>query len=246
MSSTPPPPRTSPPLHDPLSGGRVGHRRRPVAVAAINGMDILIAATVTVAIVLTGTANRPKPPPMQPSSHAAVAAPTKPDELARTAAGVAVALTSADPVDIAQGISITPAPGWTLGNRGPNWVALNNADFSAQMRVTVKQADGSDVVVVLQADINQFTSTSSTILNNVKNLSAPGTKTLQSANFQQEAFIDYTADVLTQQGTIPVIGTFSELLNTSNQLSVFIDFRQNDNATTQAASDGGMMIHSML
>ena len=159
---------------------------------------------------------------------------------------MAVALTAADPIAIAQGISITPAPGWTLGNRGPSWVALNNADFSAQMRVTVKQADGSDVVAVLQADINQLTSTSSTILNNVKNLSAPGTKTLQSANFQQEAFIDYTADVLTEQGTIPVIGTFSELLNTSNQLSVFIDFRQNDNATTQAASDGGMMIHSML
>ncbi len=79
----------------------------------------------------------------------------------------------------------------------------------------------------------------------MKNLSAPNTKTLQGANFQQEASIDYTADVSTQQGTIPVIGTFSELLNTSNQLSAFIDFRQNGNATAQAASDGGMMIHSM-
>jgi len=125
-------------------------------------------------------------------------------------------------------------------------VALNNADFSAQMRVTVKPADGTDVVAVLQADINQLTSMSSAILSNVKNLSAPGTKTLQSANFQQKASIDYTADVLTQQGTIPVIGTFSELLNTSNQLSAFIDFRQNGNATSQAASDGGMMIDSML
>jgi hypothetical protein len=229
MSSTPPPPHTPPLLHYPGSGARVGHRLRRVAIATINGMVVLITATVTATIVPTDTANRPNPP----------------DEVARTAAGVAVALTSADPIDIAQGISITPAPGWTLGNRGPNWVALNNADTSAQMRVTVKPASGTDVVAVLQADINQLTSTASAILNNVKNLNAPDTNTLQSANFQQKASIDYTADVLTQQGTIPVIGKFSELLNTSNQLSAFIDFRQNGNATAQAASDGGMMIHSM-
>lgn len=161
MSSTPPPPptHTRPPLHYPGSGARVGHRLRPVAVAANNGMVILIAAAVTAAIVLTATANRPKPPPMLPSSHTAMTAlansgiprpPNPPDEFARTAAGVVVALTSADPIEIAQGISITPAPGWTLGNRGPNWVALNNADFSAQMRVTVKPADGTDVVAVLR------------------------------------------------------------------------------------------------
>lgn len=164
----------------------------------------------------------------------------------RTPRGLAIALTSADAIEIAQGISITPAPGWTLGNRGPNWVALNNADTSAQMRVTVKPAGGTDVVVVLQSDVNQFTGTASAILGNVQNVSTPGTKALQSANFQQEAFTEYTADVLTQQGTIPVIGTFSELLNTSNGQSAFIDFRQDSTATTQAAGDGGTMIDSML
>jgi hypothetical protein len=184
--------------------------RAPIAVAAIIGVAIFIAATP------------------------------------RTARGVAIALTSADAIEIAQSISITPAPGWTLGNRGPNWVALNNADTSAQMRVTVKPAGGTDVVAVLQSDINQFTSTASAILGNVKNLSAPGTKTLQGSNFQQEAFTDYTADVLTQQGTIPVMGRFSELLNTSNGQSAFIDFRQDSNATTQAAGEGGTMIDSML
>jgi hypothetical protein len=63
-----------------------------------------------------------------------------------------------------RGISITPAPGWTPGTRGPNWVTLNNADTSAQMRVTVKPAGRTDVVVMLQSDLNQFTSTASTIL----------------------------------------------------------------------------------
>ena len=182
---------------------------------------ILIAATVAAAIVVTGSTPG-------------------------TVQGVAVALTSADPIDIAQGISITPAPGWTLGNRGPNWVALNNADFSAQMRVTVKPADRTDVVALLRADIDQLTSTASAILSNVQNLTAPITKTLQSPNFQQKASIDYTADVSAPQGAIPVLGTFGELLNTSNQLSAFIDFRQDNNATTQAADDGGRMIDSML
>lgn len=101
----------------------------------------------------------------------------------RTPRGLAIALTSADAIEIAQGISITPEPGWTLGNRGPNWVALNDADTGAQMRVTVKPAGGIGVVAVLQSDVNQFTGTASAILGNVRNVSAPGIKALQSANF---------------------------------------------------------------
>jgi hypothetical protein len=50
----------------------------------------------------------------------------------------------------------------------------------AQMRVTVKPAGGTDVVAVLQSDINQFTGTASAILGDVKKLSAPGTKTVDS------------------------------------------------------------------
>jgi hypothetical protein len=73
--------------------------------------------------------------------------------------------------------------GWTLGSRGPNWVALNDADTGAQMRVTVKPAGGTGVVAVLQSDVNQFTGTASAILGNVQNVSAPAIKALQSANF---------------------------------------------------------------
>jgi hypothetical protein len=88
--------------------------------------------------------------------------------------------------------------------------------------------------------------TSTAHFSNLKNLTAPETNPLQSANFQQKATIDYSADVSTPQGTIPVIGAFTELLNTSNQLSAFINFRQDSSSTTQAAGDGGMMINSML
>ncbi|WP_420715953.1 hypothetical protein [Mycobacterium sp. 663a-19] len=166
--------------------------------------------------------------------------------VAATPTTARIVLTSADAIAIAQGVWITPAPGWTLGNRGPNWVALNNADTSAQLRVTVKPAPGLDAAAVLQSDIDQFTNSASAILGNVQTLGAPGTKALQGGKFQQEAFTDYTADVLTQQGAIPVIGTFSELLNTSNGQSAFVDFRQGGNATAQAAGDGAAMIDSML
>lgn len=158
-------------------------------------------------------------------------------------AGIARASDGAIP--IAQGVSVTPAPGWTLGNRGPNWVALNNADTSAQMRITVKQAGGTDAAAVLQADIDQYTRGASAILTGVNRLTAPDVKPLQGPNFHQEASVNYTANVVNPQGAIPVIGTFTELLNTSNGRSAFIDFRQGSGATTQAAGDGGTMIDSM-
>lgn len=194
----------------------IPHIRRPLRLIA---SALLIPLFVTSAIAFAGAAGQPQPSPV---------------------------LTAVDPIDIAQGISITPAPGWRLGDRGPDWVALYNADSSAQMQVAVRPAGGTDVVAALQGDIDRATGSPSSKLTNVRNLSAPIIKPLQSAKFQQKASIDYTADVSGQQGGIPVLGTFSELLNTSSQLSAFIDFRQNNNATPQAAGDGGAMIDSML
>jgi hypothetical protein len=178
--------------------------------------SLAVAGAVTAAVVLTACANRPT-----------------------------VALTSADSVDIVPGVSITPAPGWTVADRGPNWVALSNANSSAQLQVAVKPASGTDLVAVLQADINQLTGTPSAGLIDVKDLSAPITRTLDGPNFQRQAFINYTADVSGPQGSIPVIGTFTELQNTSSQQTAFIDFRQNDNATTQVDNEGGSMIRSL-
>lgn len=157
----------------------------------------------------------------------------------------AVALMSDDAIAIAQGVSVTPAPGWTVGHRGPNWVALSNADTSAQLRITVKPADGADAAGLLQADIDQFTGSASAILTDVNRLTAPESKPLPGPTFQQEASVNYTATVVSPQDTIPVIGTFTELLNTSNGRSAFIDYRQNSSATSQAAGEGAMMINSL-
>jgi hypothetical protein len=202
----------------PLSGAFSG------ATRAARALRRVAVAAVSAAVLLAAAAGPDDKPPRAP----------------------AVALLAADPVDIAQGISIAPAPGWTVGDRGPDWVALYNADSSAQLQVTVRTADGTDVVAVLQGDIDQLTSKPSSDLANVRNLTAPIIKMLQGNNFQQKASIDYTADVSSPRRTVPVLGTFSELLNTSTGLSAFIDFRQNDNATAQAAQDGGAMVDSML
>lgn len=201
--------------------------RFPGATRPARGLRPAGVAAVIAAVLLTGAADPTGQPPRAP-------------------APVALRLLAADPVDIAQGISITPAPGWTVGDRGTDWVALSNADSSAQLQVTVKTADGTDVAAVLQGDIGRLTGDPSSDLTNVRNLTDPLITMLQGNNFQQKAAIDYTADLSSPRGTVTVLGTFGELLNTSTRLSAFIDFRQNDNATGQAAQDGGAMIDSML
>ena len=234
-SSTPP--QTPPPARYPRGSTRRGHRRRPILVVA------------TAAIALSGITNPPEPPRTPPRGHPVTAETTAPETFSSTSPrpwSAAIRLTSAGPIAIANGISLTPAPGWTLTNRGPNWVTLYNADSTARIQVEVKRAGGTDILAELQADINKLTSTPSTGLTNVTNLTGPSTKSLHSAKFQQQASIDYTADISTQQGTIPVLGVFDELLNTTNMLSAFIDYRQDGSATTHSASSGGMMVDSML
>src|SRR5271167_3669580 len=148
-------------------------------------------------------------------------------------------------VDIAPGVSVTPAPAWSVGTQGPGWVLLHNGFSTAAMEIRAKPASGTDPVAVLQGNINNLGVTV-TGLTNVKNLTAPTTKPLHGANFQQEASIAYSADGSSQSGTIPVIGSFIELLNTSTHQSAFVIFEQNGDATTQVDNSGGLMIDSML
>jgi hypothetical protein len=162
--------------------------------------------------------------------------------LTGTTSQPAVMLTA---VDIAPGVSVTPAPAWSVGTQGPGWVVLHNGFSTAAMEIRAKPASGTDPVAVLQGDINNLGVTV-TGLTNVKNLTAPTTKPVPGKNFQQEASIDYSADGSSQSGTVPVIGSFIELLNTSTHQSAFIIFEQNGDATTQVDNSGGAMVDSML
>ena len=146
--------------------------------------------------------------------------------------------------EIAPGISVTPAPGWSIGNQGPGWVWLHNVFSSAELEIRVKPAKGTNAVATLQADINNLGG-SVTGLTNVKNLGAPTTKPLGSGNFQQEAQINYSADGSSQMGAIPVSGSFIELLNPSNHQSAFVIFAQNADATNRADNEAQMMLDSL-
>jgi hypothetical protein len=148
-------------------------------------------------------------------------------------------------VDIAPGVSVTPAPAWSVGTQGPGWVVLHNGLSTAAMEIRAKPASGTDPVAVLQGDVNNLGVTV-TGLSNVNNLAPPVTKPVPGAHFQQEASIDYSADGSSQSGTVPVIGSFIELLNTSTHQSAFIIFEQNGDATTQVDNSGGAMVDSML
>src|ERR1700733_1939945 len=107
-------------------------------------------------------------------------------------------------VTIAPGVSVTPAPAWSVGTQGPGWVVLHNGFSTAAMEIRAKPASGTDPVAVLQGDVNNLGVTV-TGLSNVHNLAPPVTKPVPGAKFQQEASIDYSADGSSQSGTVPVI-----------------------------------------
>ncbi|MFY2859525.1 hypothetical protein ACOJVU_06865 [Mycobacterium sp. THU-M104] len=216
-------PHTATPPAYPGTARRGGHRLRPAIVAAS-----LLVTAVTGAAALTDT--------VRPSERTTPAT--------TTARGMAIALTSAEPIVIDQGISITPAPGWDLVDRGTNWVTLADTDAGTRMRVTVKPAAGTDVVAALQADVAN--EVANTVLTNLAPSSGIDTKTVQGRNFQQAARMDYTADNTVGIDTTPILGVFMELLNPSNRMSAFIDDREASVSPAYIGSAAQAMINSML
>jgi hypothetical protein len=177
---------------------------------------VAIAAAATAAIALTTAVNRP-----------------------------AVTLTSADGIELASGISVTPAPGWTVGNQGPGWVTLHNPFSTSEMEVKVKPSKGTDVAAVLQNDIAHLSNVSTTGLTNVRDLGAPNVTPLPGPNFLQQASVSYNADGSSRSGPLPVTGWFTELLNPSTHQSAFVVFSQNGDAPIKADGDAQAMLDSL-
>jgi hypothetical protein len=180
------------------------------------GVRPIAVAAATAAIALTTAINRP-----------------------------AVMLTAADGIELAPGISVTPAPGWAAANQGPGWVTLHNSYSTAEMEIKVKPSNGTDPVAVLQNDISHLSNVSTTGLTNVRDLGAPTAIPLQPGNFQQQATVSYNADGTSVTGPLPVQGWFVELLNPSTQQSAFVVFSQNGDAPVRADGDAQAMLNSM-
>jgi hypothetical protein len=177
---------------------------------------VAIAAATTAAIAVTTAINRP-----------------------------AVTLAATDGIELASGILVAPAPGWTIGNQGPGWVTLRNALSTAELEIKVKPSNGTDPVAVLQNDISHLSNVSTTGLTNVRDLGAPNTIPLRPGNFQQQATVSYNADGTSVSGPLPVQGWFVELLNPSTHQSAFVVFSQNGDAPIRADGDAQAMLDSM-
>jgi hypothetical protein len=192
------------------------HRFRRWGRAGHAVRSVAVAAAVTAAIFVTGVINRP-----------------------------AVRLAWADGIELASGISVAPAPGWTVGNEGPGWVTLHNAFSTALLEVKVKPSTGTDPVAVLQGDINSLSGMSTTGLINVRETGAPAPIPLGGGNFQQQATVTFDADGSSRSGPLPVTGWFTELLNTSTHQSAFVVFEQNGDAPVRADGDAQAMLNSL-
>jgi hypothetical protein len=180
---------------------------------------------------------------LRPVAIAAVA--TAAIALTATVSRSSTTLTAAGGIELGPGISVTPAPGWTVGNEGPGWVTLHNFFSTAEMEIKIKPSNGTDPVAVLQGDINNLSNVSTTGLTNVRDLGAPTPIPLQAGNFQQQATISYSADGTTVTGPAPVQGWFVELLNPSTHQSAFVVFAQNGDAPVKADGDAQAMLDSL-
>jgi hypothetical protein len=226
-------------------------------VAAIVAVIVLVAAGITAAIVLTRKPEAPTPPKpgtgeelIKPASmRTAVDTPgrSRTDLLASpillTSSEQLLAIES-EPVELAGGVSLTPADGWVVSEQGDGIVVVDKEDGSATMFVLVGVVETTDVEEQLQADIQGFVENSG--LANVK-VTKTELKTVESQNFQEAAMCGFTGDLTLQQGTVEVIGMFLELMNPSDGLAAFVMFMAGgEEAFDASAEDADSMIGSML
>ena len=235
-------------------------RMGAAVVAAIVVVIVLIAAGITGAVVLSRDTAPPEPPKPGPGGQlvpvaaapAGFGAPVlrNPGELPPGMSQVMLAsheqvlAVEAEAVELAGGIAVTPAEGWTVGDQGEGVVVIDKDDGTASMFIVVGVVESTDTEAVLLADIEGFTGEFG--FENVK-ITKTEVKPVDSKNFQEAAMCGFTADIETQQGSLSVIGMFLELMNTSDGMAAFVMFlAQDEKAFDAAADDADSMIGSML
>jgi hypothetical protein len=256
MSSTPEPSAgQSPPKLSYAESGDDGDNMNTKLVALIVVVIVLIAAGVTAAIVFSKketTQNPPQPGPpgaIVSMPLTAVSPHGMPAIVALMSTGMPLVgermlAVGGKPVEVVEGVSLTPASGWTVENQDKGVVMLMNAKKDAMLLVAAGVADSKDAAAVLDADMRKFIENFG--LTNVKG-TKPKTGTLDSKTFQESVSRGFTGDAETQQGTINVVGMFAELMNTSTGMSAFIVYQApGQDEYDASAEDADKMISSML
>ena len=239
-------------------GGHVEHRLHGGVVAAIVAVIVLIAAVISVAVVLGGHSTRTKPPHLGPGgivSHAAGAGFLHPDvgqpgqsrwgRVHLASNSTSVALGTATAISLYNSVSITPAPGWTVASQGQGYVNLLNPDQNVQLFALAGAADAPDINQEATASINADISALG--LTNVQQDTSSQVQTVQGSNFQQALVVGYTGNAQTNQGSQLLGGVWVTLFNSSTQTAGFINFfSPNPQAIEGALSDLKPMLASMM
>lgn len=146
-------------------------------------------------------------------------------------------------VNLADGISMTVAPGWKITRQGQGSASLSNSDQTALLFATAGNADTSDITQESSLLINQVIQGGG--LTNVQQSATPP-EPVQGKNFQWILESDYTANVQTNQGTDQLYGGWVTFYNPSTGMSGFLDFYAPTQALFKAAlPDAAQMMVSM-
>jgi len=238
--------------------GHTEHRLHAGLVAAIVAVVVVVAAAASLAVVMSGAATRPTPPGQGGSGriapHRASAsgfvhrAPGQSGNslwgsVALASTSTSLAAGTAATVNLADGISMTVAPGWKITRQGQGSASLSNRDQTAALFVTAGNADTPDITQESSMLINQVIQGGG--LTNVQQSATPP-EPVQGKNFQWILESDYTANVQTNQGTDQLYGGWVTFYNASTGKSGFMDFYAPTQALFKAAvPDAAQMMASM-
>lgn len=243
---------------DSPAGGHTEHQLHGGLVAAIVAVVVVVAAAASVvAVVMRGAATRPTPPGQGGSGRIAPHHASATGSLHRvpgrgngpwgsmtlTSTSTSLAAGAAPAVNLANGISITPASGWMVTRQGQGSASLSNSDQTAALFATAGKADTPDIGAESSILINQVIQGGG--LTNVEQNPTP-VEPVQGKNFQQLIEVDYTANIQTNQGTDQLYGGWVTFYNASTGMSGFMDFYAPTQALFKAAlPDAAQMMLSI-
>jgi hypothetical protein len=235
---------------------RRGRSRRSVAVSrkliphiaagrhrlyrgVLDAVVLLVAAVVGTAVVFSAGLLHP---------HAGQFGQSRWGRVAFASSNTSMAAGTATAINLYQGVSITPASGWTAsqGQQGSGYVNLQNSDQTAAFYAQAGAADAPDINQQAAELINAVIKANG--LTDVQRDPVGQVQTVQSgSNYQQLLEFGYTCDLQTDQGTEQLFGFWVALFNSSTRTMGFVDFNSpSPDALNIAMDDFKSMVSSML
>jgi hypothetical protein len=227
----------------------------------LDAVVLLVAAVVGTAVVWGGASMSPTPLRLGPGAvashpvsagllhpHVGQSGQSRWGRVAFASSNTSMAAGTATAINLYQGVSITPASGWTAsqGQQGSGYVNLQNSDQTAAFYAQAGAADAPDINQQAAELINAVIKANG--LTDVQRDPVGQVQTVQSgSNYQQLLEFGYTCDLQTDQGTEQLFGFWVALFNSSTRTMGFVDFNSpSPDALNIAMDDFKSMVSSML